>query len=44
MLSKYNAKLTGAKGGGSDSDRNPLRPSAAPGYNAFLFFVQTVLI
>jgi hypothetical protein len=28
---KYNAKLTGAKGGGSESDRNHLRPSAAPG-------------
>jgi len=29
-----NDKLTGAKGGGNDSDRNHLRPSEAPGYMA----------
>jgi hypothetical protein len=31
-----NDKLTGAKGGGNDSDRNHLRPSEAPGYMAFI--------
>jgi hypothetical protein len=34
MLDICNDKLTGAKDGGNDSDRNHLRPSEAPGYMA----------
>jgi hypothetical protein len=34
VIRHSNDKLTGAKDGGNDSDRNHLRPSEAPGYMA----------